>query len=749
MAGNLIIPLQGPSVHIVRQCGPALGDILHSKFRCTAIIEEVASGSVPSLVPQKTVVSEKRFAGVLSAGIKLSVWKDDLTNVCVDAVVNAANDKLQHWGGLARALSSRGGPQIQQDSNDYIRRKGDLKTGDAIVCAAGLLPCKKIIHAVGPSLPANPSKYEISKAKPLLQKAIRSILDRVKENHLKTVAIPAISSGLFNFPLPLCADTIVSTVKEYYENSDRQYLPEEILLVNNDDPTVKEMERACCELLSHKTYSEVAGEGEGAAKSSTPTVQFGNIQLTLKWGRIEEQETDVIVNSTSSDRNLSYGVVSEALLKKAGAEMQRELHRAKPKGNVMVTKGYSLKCKEVFHTLGIAAREVLFKSVLDCLFIAVSNKHRSIAFPAIGTGGYGLSKTQVADVMTEAVKEFAKKSPQTFEVHFVIFPSEVDTYKAFETAMRSFQQKAPDPGFTQALEHRDHFPVSKPAAPQISLHGSPESRLEAERWLWCLFHSSHRVTIRNNFILCFGEEEYLQLTRLSAKKTIDFKESFDKGHADITVNGDSHEEIVVAALQVEAMLCNIQKEFVREEERAMLPFSTEKVTFERTPVDVRDVLFSERASVLINEGLCMLKLEKVENPTLRKMFDAKKQQLQCSTHRNMFQLIPSQFCEMVSHIGFHAEYAPPADPAYGEGIYFAGTVRKAMEVWKERNETYLYLVEAEVQTGNSTPGRPGLILPVVGTHPQIFDSVSGGPDLSVIFSGYQALPKYIITCTVA
>ena len=162
-----------------------------------------------------------------------------------------------------------------------------------------------------------------------------------------------------------------------------------------------------------------------------------------------------------------------------------------------------------------------------------------------------------------------------------------------------------------ALEHRDHFPVSKPATPQISLHGSPESRLEAERWLMGLLRSSRPVTIRNNFILCFGEEEYLQLTCLSTKKTIDIKESFDKGHADITVNGDSREEIVMAVLQVEAMLCKIQREFVREEERAMLPFSTEKVTFERTPVDIHDILFSERASVVFASGLRMLKVQYV------------------------------------------------------------------------------------------------------------------------------------------
>lgn len=72
-----------------------------------------------------------------------------------------------------------------------------------------------------------------------------------------------------------------------------------------------------------------------------------------------------------------------------------------------------------------------------------------------------------------------------------------------------------------------------------------------------------------------------------------------------------------------------------------------------------------------------------------------------------------------------------------------------MEVWKEPNNKYLHFVEAEVLTGNSTAGQRDLILPpLLGEDPlEMFDSVKG-PDISVIFSGYQALPKYIITCKV-
>uniref|UniRef100_A0A8D0ADQ2 Macro domain-containing protein n=1 Tax=Sander lucioperca TaxID=283035 RepID=A0A8D0ADQ2_SANLU len=197
-----------------------------------------------SCVLNVKIIIYKRFTVKLHGGVQLAVWKADLTNFQVDAVVNAANDQLQHCGGLAQALSIAGGLQIQRDSNDYISRYGSLKTGDAIVFDAGSLPCKKIIHAVGPHLSKYPSKSDLSGAERLLERAIESILDKVKENHLQSVAIPAISSGLFNYPLPDCANTIVTTVKRYYESSRSSgHLPKDIFLVNNDEPTVKEMTR--------------------------------------------------------------------------------------------------------------------------------------------------------------------------------------------------------------------------------------------------------------------------------------------------------------------------------------------------------------------------------------------------------------------------------------------------------------------------------------------------------------------------
>lgn len=162
-----------------------------------------------------------------------------------------------------------------------------------------------------------------------------------------------------------------------------------------------------------------------------------------------------------------------------------------------------------------------------------------------------------------------------------------------------------------AFEHRDYFPDSKPPTPQISLSGpSDEATREAERWVSGLLQPSGTFTIRNNFIQHLGEQEYLQLSCLT-KKGVFIEESFKKGHAAITVSGGSYEDVAAAALEVEAMLCNIQKEFVREEEGPMLVMSTKNVSFERKTVDCQSLVFSDRLSDFRKERLQIIKVRNV------------------------------------------------------------------------------------------------------------------------------------------
>ncbi|XP_068602598.1 protein mono-ADP-ribosyltransferase PARP9 [Brachionichthys hirsutus] len=731
MCSTLDIPLHGPSVNIVRRCGAALGDVLQSKFGCVATFEG-ASGLAQPGVP------ERRFAVLLPAGVRVSVWKADLTHFPVQAVVNAANRRLEHFGGVALALSTAGGPQIQKESDEYIKKYSELQVGDALVMDSGSLPCNKMIHAVGPQLPKCPSNKELSKAEVLLRKTIGSVLDRVQETRLQTVAIPAVSSGLYNYPVAQCAIAIATAVKRYYERP-LGHRPTEVMLVNHDEPTVREMEKACRQILDPHA---AAGKGKGSGKTSAPAVRIRNVRLWLNRGHIEDQQTDVIVNTTFN-RDLNSGQISKALLRKAGPELQKEMRTAPMQGNVIVTNAYGLQCKEVYHTLCYEKekekkQEVIFRSVRECLNLAVLSHHKSIAFPAIGAGGLHLEGQEVARIMSRVVPQFARTFPDKMDVYFVIFPRDHKIFEAFEEQLRDLSH------------HSSDLREGGASAPQISLSGpSEEATAEAERWLRGRLFESSAVFIRNNFILHFGQREHLRLSRLM-KGGLYVTEVFERGRASVVVDGDSNEDVAVAGLRVEAVLCDVQREFVGERERALKLTSGNAVLFERKPVEQLSREFSDRIPAFGRAGLHVVKVDRVENPTLRMLFELKKQQLLSSNSRKMFQRIPAQFCDMVGHIGFHAEYAPPDDPAFGEGIYFAGTVKMAMKLWKEPHWDYLHFVEAEVLTGISAPGEPGLILPpAVGSDPQIMvDSVSGGPEIAVIFCGYQALPRYIITCKI-
>lgn len=85
----------------------------------------------------------------------------------------------------------------------------------------------------------------------------------------------------------------------------------------------------------------------------------------------------------------------------------------------------------------------------------------------------------------------------------------------------------------------------------------------------------------------------------------------------------------------------------------------------------------------------------------------------------------------------------------GEGIYFTGTVKSAMKLWKGmEEEEYVYIIEADVLTGKDAQGSPDCIVPpATGSDPLIrYDSLKGGTDTVVVFNGHQALPLYIYTC---
>ena len=166
------------------------------------------------------------------SGQALQVRQGDLTQEDVEAIVNAANSHLAHGGGVAGAIVRRGGFEIQAESDRWIDEHGIVPTGQVAVTAAGRLPCKTIIHAVGPVWQGGGAHEE-----DLLESAVLNSLLKAEELKLSSMAMPAISSGIFGFPKERCAEIMIETTLNFFKDFPQSVL-RRVCFTNIDEETV-------------------------------------------------------------------------------------------------------------------------------------------------------------------------------------------------------------------------------------------------------------------------------------------------------------------------------------------------------------------------------------------------------------------------------------------------------------------------------------------------------------------------------
>lgn len=135
----------------------------------------------------------------------LEIVQGDITGLAVDAIVNAANVHLAHGGGVAAAFVRKGGRVIQDESDAIIAKRGPLATGDAVITSGGKLPAKYVIHTVGPIW----GQQSETQSDELLRRAVRNSLALAREKKLKTIAFPAISTGIYGFPIERAAPVML------------------------------------------------------------------------------------------------------------------------------------------------------------------------------------------------------------------------------------------------------------------------------------------------------------------------------------------------------------------------------------------------------------------------------------------------------------------------------------------------------------------------------------------------------------
>jgi O-acetyl-ADP-ribose deacetylase (regulator of RNase III) len=181
---------------------------------------------------------------------EIEIIKGDITLLDIEAIVNPANNYLIHGGGLAAAIVHRGGQIIQQES----KKIGFVPTGSAVITQGGHLKAKHVIHAVGPHYKDGRSG-EADK----LAGAVKSALDIADKKKLKSIALPAISSGIYGYPIGESSKVIVDSIVDFLKTKEKENIEttlEKVVLCLYDDAAYNEFEKQINVPLSESAKAE-------------------------------------------------------------------------------------------------------------------------------------------------------------------------------------------------------------------------------------------------------------------------------------------------------------------------------------------------------------------------------------------------------------------------------------------------------------------------------------------------------------
>lgn len=175
-------------------------------------------------------------------GAVIVALEGDLTAQRVDAIANAANERLAHGGGVAAALVRAGGPEVQRESNAWVAEHGPVQPGTAAVTTAGAMAARWIVHVVGPRWRQGQDNEG------LLRQAVRAALDAGRDLGAASMAFPAISAGVFGYPRGEATAIIADEARRWLAG-DRGALAE-VRLVGYDAGTAEDFARGCADLGS-------------------------------------------------------------------------------------------------------------------------------------------------------------------------------------------------------------------------------------------------------------------------------------------------------------------------------------------------------------------------------------------------------------------------------------------------------------------------------------------------------------------
>ncbi|EFA74531.1 U box domain-containing protein [Heterostelium album PN500] len=242
------------------------------------------------LIQQNVDSNETLISKKVSETI-FEVNRGDILLEKTDCIVNAANEQLQHYGGIASQIAEAAGPEFRKQCSDWVQKNGPVLTGKAMATAPGRLDFKLVIHAVAPIWDSK----KVSVCQDLLKKAIDSSLKLAVQNKCFTISIPAIGSGIYGVPKLTSAKCIIdSTLNFIKENPGKIY---KIIFCDRDDEVLKHL----YEYLDKKTTSILTNIIQLFSKSETTE----NKAVGITKGSTESSTSTSTTSTTSTSTTTS------------------------------------------------------------------------------------------------------------------------------------------------------------------------------------------------------------------------------------------------------------------------------------------------------------------------------------------------------------------------------------------------------------------------------------------------------------
>lgn len=153
----------------------------------------------------------------LNGPVELRLLRGDLTTSDARAIVNAANERLKHGAGVAGAIVRQGGDVIQRESNAWVHEHGPISHTEPALTTAGGLPADAVIHVVGPRWGEGDENRKLSLA-------VHAALEMAEQNGFDSIAFPAISTGIFGFPMDRAARVMLEAIDDFFERAENPVL---------------------------------------------------------------------------------------------------------------------------------------------------------------------------------------------------------------------------------------------------------------------------------------------------------------------------------------------------------------------------------------------------------------------------------------------------------------------------------------------------------------------------------------------